>query len=114
MAKSKIPDPLKRRHLVEQELESSQSQAIAELYLQDGRVQEAIDFLAMADSEEPLQALAEEAVAKGDAFLLKQLGVALKRDFDAATWSTLAEAAEASGKLEYAETARRQARVSEV
>ena len=113
MAKSTIPDPLKRRHLVEQELEETQSQAIAEAYLAEGRSQEAIDFLAMAGSDEGLEALVDEAVASGDAFLLRQLGVALGRDFEAATWLSLAEAAEASGKLLYAETARRQARASQ-
>ncbi|MFP6641493.1 MAG: hypothetical protein VCC04_14710, partial [Myxococcota bacterium] len=75
MAKSTIPDPLKRRHLVEQELDQTQSQEIAEAYLAEGRSQEAIDFLAMAGSEEALEALADEAVASGDVFLLKQLGV---------------------------------------
>ena len=113
MAKSVIPDPLKRRHLVEQDLESSQSQEIADAYLQEGRALEAVEFLAKCDSEEPLQALAEEAVATGDAFLLKQVAAALKRDFEASTWLSLAEAAEAAGKLQYAETARRQARASE-
>lgn len=112
MAKSTIPDPLKRRHLVEQELDQTQSQEIAEAYLAEGRSQEAIDFLAMAGSEEALEALADEAVASGDVFLLKQLGVALERDFEASMWLSLAEAAEAAGKLLYAETARRQARAS--
>ena len=114
MAKSLLPDPLRRRHLLEQDLDARQSLAIAEAYLQEGRDHEAVQFLAKAKAEEKLQALVDGAIASGDAFLLKQLGDAMSHEFEVAQWLALADAAEACGKARYAEMARRNARSSEV
>lgn len=108
MAKSKIPDPLTRRHLVEKELPAEQARGIADAYLAEGRADEAVDFLRLANDTERLGELRGEAISSGNAFLLRQvtlaLGVAPERD----EWRRLADAARALGKERYAEEAQRQ------
>ena len=42
---TRIPDPLKRRHLVEGDLDPAKALALAEAYLAEGRSQEAVAFL---------------------------------------------------------------------
>lgn len=115
MAKVRLPDPLKRRHEVERNLDPARALALAEAYLAADRAVEAVAFLKKAGAQERLQALAEAAVEAGDAFLLREVSVALGSDPDARTWEALAARAEAAGKLMYAEEARRQAaRVGQV
>ncbi|RPG03893.1 MAG: hypothetical protein CBC32_015370 [Proteobacteria bacterium TMED72] len=113
MAKSAIPDALKRRHLMEQEADAKQSVALADVYLAEGRVQESLFFLAKAEAWGRLEEIGEAAVTEGDAFLLKQVGDLLRREYDAAVWLSLADSADAHGKELYAEVARRHARSSE-
>ena len=109
MAKKKYPDSLRRRLLIEQELDPARALQIAELYLEGGRTIEAVAFLAKAESRERLAELREQAVREGDAFLLREISAALAEEFDAATWQALAEAASAAGKDHYAAEASRQA-----
>jgi hypothetical protein len=109
MAKSKIPDPLTRRHLVERELPPAQALRLAEAYLAAGRSLEAADFLRKAGATDRLAALREAAVAAGDSFLLRVVATALGEPPDRETWSRLAEAADAAGKQRHAADARRQA-----
>ena len=99
---------------MEQQADEHQSVALADAYLAEGRVQEAIFFLAKAEAWDRLEEIGDRAVAEGDAFLLKQVGDLLKRDYDATSWLSLADSAEACGKQLYAEVARRHARSSEV
>ena len=113
MAKARVPDPLKRRHLIEKDLGEAQSLAIAETYLAEGRTTEAIAFLRKAGADDRLAQLEDEAVESGDAFLLKQVADARDRDPGAERWLALAEAAEAAGKQRYVQMARRHARSSE-
>jgi hypothetical protein len=109
MAKSKIPDPLERRHLVERELPPAQSLRLAEAYLAEGRTLEAVDFLRKAGEKERLATVRAEAVAAGDSFLLRIVSTALGEPPDRESWSRLAAAAEAAGKQRYAADGRRQA-----
>ncbi len=114
MAKAKIPDPLTRRHLIEGTLDPTRAGAIADAYLGAERAQEAVAFLARSEATDALEALWQQAVAAGDAFLLREVAAALKRAPDAETWQRLAEAADAAGKDRYAAEARRQvARLAE-
>jgi hypothetical protein len=106
VAKSKIPDPLARRHLIERELTPAQALRLAEAYLAEGRALEAIDFLRKAGARDRLAALREQAVAAGDVFLLRALALALEEAPDRAAWARLAEAAAAAGKQRYAADAR--------
>ncbi len=109
MAKSKIPDPLARRHLLERELPPAQALRLAEAYLAEGRALEAVDFLRKAGALDRLAALRAEAVAAGDSFLLRIVTTALGEPADRETWRRLAEAAAAAGKELQAADARRQA-----
>ena len=112
MAKKAIPDPLRRRHLIEQELGEAAAISLAESYLAEGRANEAVAFLAKADARDRIAELADEAVAQGDAFLLKQIADETGEDPGTDRWLATADAAEAAGKLRYAEMARRHARSS--
>lgn len=109
MARSLIPDPLERRHLIERELEPARALAIADAYVADGRALEAVAFLRKARAESRLEELQLEAVRVGDPFLLREIAQALGREADASAWRQLADAAAAAGKDRYAAEARRQA-----
>jgi hypothetical protein len=105
--KPRIPDPLTRRHLVERELEPSRARALAEAYLADDRVIEAVAFLLKAGDRERLASLRDAAAADGDVFLLREVAAALGEEIDAATWRAAADGAAAAGKDHYANEARR-------
>jgi hypothetical protein len=107
MAKPAIPDPLKRRHWLEGELAPERALAVAEAYLVDGRLPEALSFLAKAGATERLEAVLAEAVAGGDVFLVREVSGLLRREVDASTWRAVAEGAAAAGKEHYAQEARR-------
>ena len=107
MAKSAIPDPLERRHLIERELAPDQCLRIADAYLAEGRVWEAIAFLGKARANERLAALREESIAAGDTFLVRELTRALRDELSAARWRETADAAEAAGKERFAAQAKR-------
>lgn len=109
MARGSIPDPLKRRHELERQLDPARALRTAEAYLEAGRLQEAVAFLRKAEARERLEALRGEAVAAGDVFLLREVSAALGESPDAALWRAVAEAAAAAGKERYAEEASRQA-----
>ncbi len=110
MAKTGIPDPLSRRHLVEKELDPSQAAAIAQAYLAEDRAVEAVVFLVKADAESELQALRERAIANGDAFLLKEVARESDVEPSSSDWQRLASRAEAAGLERHAELAHRQAK----
>ena len=109
MAGSKIPDPLKRRHLVESKQSPAQALAIAESYLEGGRTLEALAFLVKAGAHDRLAELRREALESGDLFLLRAVAGAQEESPTASEWSALAAAAQAAGKERYAADARRQA-----
>ena len=109
MAKKKLPDPLRRRHMLEQQMDPGRALQIAESYLEEGRAIEAVAFLVKAEAREQLAALREQAVREADAFLLREISTALAEEFDAVTWRALAESARAAGKDRYAAEATRQA-----
>ena len=113
MAKSKIPKPLERRHLIEREIPTAKAAKIAEAYLEERRRLEAVDFLAKAEDTEKLAQIRAEAVAEGDAFLLRAVAAALEEEPGGDEWSALADAAEAAGKERYAIEARRQSVISD-
>lgn len=113
MARSQIPDALERRHLVVREISPAQAQRVAEAYLADGRTIDALDFLRKAGALERLAELRREAVATGDAFLLRSVAAHTDEAPTREEWAALAEAAGASGRERYAEEARRQAQRGE-
>lgn len=107
--RGKIPDPLKRRHLVESPLDASRARAVAEAYLADGRRLEAIDFLRKAEARDELAALRDAAAEEGNVFLLRAAAGALGESPDAATWERTASHARAAGRELDAVEAERQA-----
>jgi hypothetical protein len=109
VARSKLPDPLARRHLIERKLALPAALRLAEAYLEQGRSVEAVDFLMQAGADERLRALRREALESGDLFLLRAVAGAMGEPPDHDEWVALAAAAEAAGKERYAADARRQA-----
>jgi hypothetical protein len=108
MARSAIPNPLDRRHLIEKNLSQVQALQLAEAYLAEGRMVEAIEFLAKADARDKLAELRAAAVTAGDVFLLRAAARALDESPSRAEWSAVAEAAATAGRDRYAADARRQ------
>ncbi|HYB12692.1 MAG TPA: hypothetical protein VEG67_04425 [Myxococcota bacterium] len=108
MARSVVPNPLERRVLLEKQLDPAHALRIAEAYLAQDRAVEALAFLRRAEARERLSTLLAQAVAAGDAFLVRETCTALGRSPTATEWQTVGEAASAAGKLRYAEQARRQ------
>ena len=84
-----------------------QSLAIAEAYLAEGRVVEALDFLRKAEASERLAELRQQAVEQGDLFLLRSVAHAVGEVPGRSEWVALADAAAAAGKERYASEARR-------
>jgi hypothetical protein len=113
VAKSQIPDALERRHLVVREIAPAQAQRTAEAYLADGRTIDALDFLRKAGAVERLAELRREAIATGDAFLLRSVAAQTDEAPTRQEWAALAEAAAAAGKQRYADEAMRQAQRGE-
>ena len=107
MAKSAIPNPLERRHLIERELTPEAALRIAEAYLAEERVWEAVAFLLKADARDRLLALAEDASRAGDAFLVRELSRALREEPTSEGWRATAEAAREAGKERFAAQAQR-------
>ena len=111
MARTKLPDPLARRHLLEVELEPEKAKALADAYLALGREIEAIDFLAKAKDDAALASLEAVAVERGDVFLLRRVAAVLGREPGSERWRALAEAAARYGRARDAESAVRLAAV---
>jgi hypothetical protein len=109
VAKSQLPNALDRRHLVAREMAPAQALRVAEAYLAEGRSLEALDFLRKAGAAERLAELRREAVATGDAFLLRCIAGESSDPPTRDEWAALADAAAAAGRQLYAEQARRQA-----
>jgi hypothetical protein len=109
LARSKIPNPIERRHLIEKDLSAAQALAIAEAYLEQGRTLEALEFLRVAEAGDRLAELRREAIEAGDAFTLRAIGAAMEQAPRRDDWEALASAASRAGKERYAAEARRQA-----
>ena len=81
MAKSKIPDPMSRRHLIEKEMDPGAALAIAEAYLEAERCDEALAFLVKAEASDRIA----EMRGHGRGIVGIQIGVAgLDGEVDAA------------------------------
>jgi len=111
MARTKLPDPLARRHLLEAKLEPAKARALADGYLALGREIEAIDFLAKADARDALAALETAAIERGDVFLMRRVAAVLGREPGAERWRALADNAARAGRPRDAESVLRLAAV---
>ena len=109
MARSRIPDPLERRHQVEGAIAPAQALATAEAYLEQGRSVEAVDYLRIAEASDRLDELRQNAIGRGDVFLLRAVAEAQEVPPTRDEWRRTAESAERNGLERYAVEARRQA-----
>jgi len=109
MAKSVLPNPLERRHLIEREMAPAAALKIAEAYLAEERVWESIAFLLKAGARDRLLELAEQASRAGDSFLVRELCRAAGQEPTPEGWAEAAAAARAAGKDRFAAQAQRQA-----
>ncbi|MAG32804.1 MAG: hypothetical protein CL908_18150 [Deltaproteobacteria bacterium] len=107
----KIPDPLSRRHLLEGGVDAAKASALAEAYLAAGREIEAVDFLALAGARDGLVALQQQAIERGDVFLLRAANRGLSEEGSSDQWKALRESALRRGRELDAETAKRLATV---
>jgi hypothetical protein len=105
--RARTPDPLKRRHLVEEALPAARASALAEAYLAEQRVFDALAFLSKAGDADRLRSLRDEAVASGDLFLVREITALLGDEPGASLWNAVAAAAAAAGKERCANEARR-------
>lgn len=110
-AKTRIPDPLSRRHLLEGSIDPTKARALAEAYLEAGREIDAIEFFARAGERDALVALQETAVERGDVFLMKAASRGLDEEPSSERWQALAKAAAQKGRKHDAESALRLATV---
>ncbi len=108
MAKTRIPNALQRRELIEHELDAGRARKLAEAYLEQDRVLEALAFLEKAGDQDRLRAIRDEAIRAGDVFLFREAAARCGEEPDADSWRALAEAASAAGKESYAQEATRQ------
>jgi hypothetical protein len=117
LAPMKLPDPLSRRHLLDGTIEAPKALELAKAYLEEGREVEAVDFFAVAraaSNEEACAALIvlrDEALERGDVFLMRISSAALDEEPSQSTWQSLADAATRAGRSKDAETALRLATV---
>jgi hypothetical protein len=107
LARSKTPNPLQRRHLLEEKLTPARAKTIAEAYLAENRPFDALAFLAKAGEQDRLRALAGEAATQGDLFLVREIAALVGEEPDAEEWREVARAAAAAGKERYASEAER-------
>lgn len=111
MAKSVVPGALERRHLIVKDIGAEQALKIAEGYLEEDRLEEALVFLEKAGDREHLAELRAKAAAAGDGFLLRGAAGAMGETPTRAEWSTVESAARAAGRDQYAAEAHRQLEV---
>ncbi len=109
MAKPIIPNPLDRRHLIEKPMDQNACLKIAEAYMEEGRVDEAIDFFAKAEATDRLESIRADAIETGNSFVVQSVSRVTGDEVASEQWLRCAEVAEAQGMLRYAEVARRQA-----
>ena len=95
MARSVIPNPLERRHVLEGKLDAARALKIAEAYLAENRVLESIAFLRIAGATDRLDAR-QSAIETGDPFLLREVARAQERAIVPAEWAGFAGAAAAA------------------
>ena len=105
--KVQVPNPLQRRHLLEQKLAPERAVGIAAAYAEAEQWVDAIAFYAKAEAFDELGKIAERAVEQGDEFLFSAAMGALAQEANQEQWEKLARAAEGLGKMRYAENARR-------
>jgi len=110
MGKGKLPDPLKRREILYgRDTPREALIQYGDLYRNEGRLNDAVEFYGMAGYREGLMELKEVAVQRGDFFLLQQVAGFLDDEIPPEVWRDLGRRALQEGKLSFAQKAFAQA-----
>ncbi len=94
-------DCVEKRNLLFGNTSPSDLVGVAEAYLSEGRISDALAFFVRAENEAGIAKILEGAVADGDTFLLEQVRLA-GREVPADAWKRTAENAKAAGKIMFA------------
>jgi len=92
----------KRKILYDSEISSDRLRALAELFAEAGHLSDAVEVYKKAGGSEHLEALLDEAVKEGDAFLCEQISSALGRSLAEEQWAEVGRQAMEKGKFSYA------------
>lgn len=92
----------KRKVLYESEAPPDQLQTMAEQFVEAGHLSDAVEFYSKAGANERIEALLDEAIARGDTFLCEQISSATDRTLTEDQWAGVGKQAMDSGKYGYA------------
>jgi len=98
-AKSKLPDPLTRRDILYGKNTPAESlREYGDLYLRDGRPNDAVEFFGQARYTEGLRRIRQMAMDEGDLFLFSRAAEFLQEEVSADDWRKLGNKALELGK----------------
>ena len=96
---SKLPDPLKRRDvLYGQNTSAEVLREYGDLYLHEGKPNDAVEFFGQACYKEGLQRIRQMAIEEGDLFLFSRATEFLKEEVSPEDWRELGKKALEQGK----------------
>jgi hypothetical protein len=100
---SKLPDPLKRRDILYgQNTPAEVLREHGDLYLREGRPNDAVEFFGQACYKEGLRRIRQMAMEEGDLFLFSRAAEFLQEEVPPEDWRKLAKKALEKGKLLFA------------
>ncbi|MBW2038920.1 MAG: hypothetical protein JRI46_04885 [Deltaproteobacteria bacterium] len=100
---SKLPDPLKRRDILYGQNPPVEAlKEYGELYLQEGRPNDAVEFFGQARYKEGLLRIREIALEEGDLFLFSRAMEFLQEEVSPDTWMKLGKKALEKSKYLFA------------
>jgi hypothetical protein len=100
---SKIPDPLKRRDvLYGQNTPAEVLKEYGELYLHEGKTNDAVEFFGQACYKEGLQRIRQMAIEEGDLFLFSRAIEFLQEEVSPEEWRKVGTKALEHGKHHFA------------
>jgi len=103
---ARLPRPLRRREILYgADTPPETLSALADSYLNEGLVFDAVEFFAQAKDREGLAHIRKIALETGDAFLLRRVKETMPDLVEKSDWDELARAATSLGKHVYAERA---------
>lgn len=106
MPKGRLPDPLKRREILYGKGTPAEVLiGYGKLYLEKGRLNDAVEFFGMAAFKEGLMEMKELAIKEGDYFLLEKVFEFLGEEGQRDDWLSLGKRALEIGKFTFAKKA---------
>ncbi|RLA83048.1 MAG: hypothetical protein DRG40_07235 [Deltaproteobacteria bacterium] len=100
---NKLPNALKRREILYgKETPPQVLIEYGDLYMEAGRLNDAVEFYGRAQHREGLLRLKERALKEGDYFLFSQVAEFLSEDPSPEEWRELARAAMEKGRYQFA------------